>query len=84
MMQAQKKKPNSARTLFRLRNANNSLISGGIMARNRRNFKQKGACRPHPEPQTLMPEDAAKKFAELFRLQQQLYLAQHESEEKRK
>lgn len=54
------------------------------MARNSRNFKQKGTYRPHPEPQTLMPENAAKKFAELFRQQQQLYLAQHESEEKRK
>ncbi|MGG2141655.1 hypothetical protein [Symbiopectobacterium sp. RP] len=54
------------------------------MARNSRNFKQKGTCRHHPEPQTLMPEDATKKFAELFRLQQQLYLALHESGEKRK
>lgn len=54
------------------------------MARNSRNFKQKSTYHPPPEPQTLMPEDAAKKFAELFRLQQQLYLAQHESEEKRK
>ncbi|MGL9736024.1 MAG: hypothetical protein ACR5LF_11775 [Symbiopectobacterium sp.] len=54
------------------------------MAQNSRNFKQKGTYRPHPEPQTLMPENAAKKFAELFRLQQQLYLARYESEEKRK
>ncbi|MGL9735444.1 MAG: hypothetical protein ACR5LF_06585 [Symbiopectobacterium sp.] len=54
------------------------------MAQNNRNFKQNGTYRPHPEPQILIPEDAAKKFAELFRLQQQLYLAQHEPEEKRK
>lgn len=54
------------------------------MARKRRRINQKDANRPHPEPQTLMPEDAAKRFAEIFRLQQQLYQARHEPEEKRK
>lgn len=54
-----------------------SFVNEDIMSGKNRFINRKRSYRP-----ALMPEETARKFAELFRLQQQLYQTRHQPEEK--